>query len=333
MKLIITLKNLSDDSLRYVKQLGVDYVKLDVNLIPGFRQKRRLTIEDLLSVIRYVADFDLHLDFFGIAKGMMLAPLLAGDREAARNLEQVEEIIELLGEVEGSMLELDSGIHSYDVMFPQPCARLGYFEKPGRGGAPTKTFDLEVAKKYYNYRTKLGTIGEQTVWPKMIELYRRMVSIAEAHEVKICWEGDDPPIVDYRNLYRPLVSLKNINQLLDAVPSEFHGIIYCIGARAAAGEDVIAGIRHFSSLGKLFHVHSRNIRGKAPYWEEGFIDEGQLDMKEIYRTLRDVGYNGYIAPDSFAHYPRVLNENYPGLISMAYAVGYSKALIEMIYSE
>ena len=333
MKPVITLKSFTEDALRYVKQLGVDYVKMDVALVPGFGGKGRLTRNDLMAAVKRVEELDLHLDFFGVAKGMMLAPLLAGDPLTEGNLEMVEETIECLGEVEGAMLELDSGIHSYDKIYPQPCAGVGYYEIEGRGGAKVKTFDLGIAKQNPDYRTKLGEVNRDKVWQRMLELYRYMVPIAEAHKVKVCWEGDDPPIPDYRDLHRPLSTIEDMDRLLEEVPSDYHGIIYCIGTRAAAGEDVTAGLRHFIEKGKLFHIHSRNIKGQVPHWEEDFLDEGRLDMLEIFRSLRDADYTGYLAPDSFAHYPRILDEAYPGLLSMAYAVGYMKAMLDAVYGE
>ena len=194
-----------------------------------------------------------------------------------------------------------------------------------------KSFDLEVAKKSPDYFLELGDHSPEEVWKLTVDLYREILPAAEEAGVRIVWEGEDPPIRDYRGIYRPLTTYRDIDKLLDEVSSENIGIIYCIGARHEAGDDVIEGIKYFGRKGKIFHVHFRNVRGKIPSWEECFLDEGDLNMWQILKTLREINYTGYIAPPSFSHNPRILNQKFPDRISMALAVGYTKAMVDILY--
>ena len=40
----------------------------------------------------------------------------------------------------------------------------------------------------------------------------------------------------------------------------------------------------------LFNIHYRNIKGGLHNFQEVWPDEGDVDMHEVARTLRDVGY-------------------------------------------
>jgi len=56
--------------------------------------------------------------------------------------------------------------------------------------------------------------------------------------------------------------------------------------------DIYDQIRLFGRRGKIFHVHFRNVRGTIPSageYEEVALDDGDMDMFQILKTLKDVG--------------------------------------------
>ena len=55
--------------------------------------------------------------------------------------------------------------------------------------------------------------------------------------------------------------------------------------------------RRFARLGKLAYVQFRNVAGKVPHYQETFVDDGDVDMVEIVRILRDEGFDGVMVPD------------------------------------
>ena len=71
------------------------------------------------------------------------------------------------------------------------------------------------------------------------------------------------------------------------------------------------------------------IRGKRGDFQEVYPDEGDMDMFELARTLRDVGYEHLVMPD---HVPRHA-EDPGGHQGFAYSYGYIKALIQVLKSE
>jgi mannonate dehydratase len=70
-------------------------------------------------------------------------------------------------------------------------------------------------------------------------------------------------------------------------------------------------------------VHFRNVKGRAPNYEEAFIDDGDVDMTEIVRILRDESFDGVLVPD---HVPD-MHCAAPWHAGHAYTVGFMKALV------
>lgn len=70
-------------------------------------------------------------------------------------------------------------------------------------------------------------------------------------------------------------------------------------------------------------MHFRNVRGKVPNYHETFVDDGDIDMAEIVRILRDEGYDGAIIPD---HTPE-MSCDAPWHAGKAFALGYMRALV------
>ena len=70
-------------------------------------------------------------------------------------------------------------------------------------------------------------------------------------------------------------------------------------------------------------MHFRNVRGKVPNYVESFVDDGDVDMAEIVRILRDTEFDGVMVPD---HVPE-LSAPSPWHAGHAYTVGYMRALV------
>jgi mannonate dehydratase len=89
------------------------------------------------------------------------------------------------------------------------------------------------------------------------------------------------------------------------------------------GGDVYEATRSFARRKKIAYVHFRNVRGKVPRYVETFVDDGDLDMAEIVRILREENFDGVLVPD---HVPE-LSCAAPWHAGHAYTVGYMRALI------
>ena len=166
---------------------------------------------------------------------------------------------------------------------------------------------------------------EEEVWDRITYFLERVVPVPEQAGVKLACHPDDPPVPTLRGETRVLGSMEGMKRLMEIVPSDSNGLNFCQGSVAEMGVDVIEVIRYFGSLGQIHHVHFRNVKGSVPRFEESFIDDGDVNMFEALRAYKEVGYTGTIMPD---HWPRVVDGS--PLIGRAHALGYMKAMMEML---
>ncbi len=85
---------------------------------------------------------------------------------------------------------------------------------------------------------------------------------------------------------------------------------------------------NYSRQGRLAYVHLRNVRGKVPFYQETFIDEGDVDVPRILRILKRNNFDGVIIPD---HTPQ-MSCAAPWHAGMAYALGYLRAALQGLAS-
>ena len=69
---------------------------------------------------------------------------------------------------------------------------------------------------------------------------------------------------------------------------------------------------------------SATCSGKVPKYHETFVDDGDIDMAEIVRILRDEDYQGVMIPD---HTPEMACAA-PWHAGKAFALGYMRALVQ-----
>lgn len=88
-------------------------------------------------------------------------------------------------------------------------------------------------------------------------------------------------------------------------------------------------VNAYSGQGKLAYVHLRNVRGKAPFYKETFIDDGDVDMLRVLKTLQKNKFDGVVIPD---HTPQMSCAD-PWHTGMAYAVGYLRTSVQSLESD
>lgn len=89
---------------------------------------------------------------------------------------------------------------------------------------------------------------------------------------------------------------------------------------------VLDAIRYFGAE-KIFYVHFRDVQGTVPKFAESFVNEGNQDMFAVMRTLKDVGFTGFLICD---HVPHMVDDTDWGHRGRAYAIGYMTALLEAV---
>lgn len=170
-------------------------------------------------------------------------------------------------------------------------------------------------------------VSHEELWQRFEDFLGEVIPVAEEAGVKLALHPDDPPADSLRRTARLVNHPAKYQRVIDLVPSESNALEFCLGSLAEMpGGDVYESIEQYGRQGKIAYVHFRNVRGKVPYYQEVFVDEGDLDMLKVLRSLDAVGYDGVLIPD---HTPEMTCDA-PWHAGMAYALGYMRAAMQAV---
>lgn len=158
----------------------------------------------------------------------------------------------------------------------------------------------------------------EPAWHNLVEFHKRVIETAEKSRVRIAVHG----------LWNPehfVYSVESYERLLQAAPSEYNGITFCMGVLHQAGENVVRAVHRFGR--KIFFVHVRDIIGRGDDYREVFLGDGEVDVPGVVAALRGSGYAGLLCPE---HFPKIVDEPYMGERSTALCVGYLKGLLSAL---
>lgn len=261
--------------------------------------------------------------------------LLDGPRKAEQ-LEHLKTIIRRVGEV---------GIPVFGYNFSL-AGVWGHVQGPyARGGATSVGFLGEdgpaeepmppgmVWNMIYDTSGTMQAVGEVTheqLWQRLTDFLEALLPVAEEAGVKLAAHPDDPPMPTIRGTPRLVYQPRMYQKLLDIKPSRANALEFCIGSLAEMTEgDIYEVVDQYSKQDAIGYVHFRNVRGTVPTYHEVFVDEGDVNMIRVMRILKQNGYEGVLIPD---HTPQ-LECDAPWHAGMAYALGYMKAVLDMLDAE
>ena len=212
-------------------------------------------------------------------------------------------------------------------------------DRYARGGAMSVGFDADAIDPQapipdgvvWNMRYRPGrsdaaqiTVSDAELWDRVADFLSEIVPVAAEAGVRLAAHPDDPPARNLRGTARLVNDPYKYDRLLGIVDSPANAVELCLGSiQEMPTGDVYDRVRSLARRGAIGYVHFRNVRGKVPRYYETFIDDGDIDMAEIVRILRDEGFDGVMVPD---HTPE-LDCGAPWHAGMAYALGYMRALV------
>ena len=304
-------QRVNDDSLRYFKAIGVDY--LTVYPPPRF--------DTYKETVAYLKD----LKALAQRHGLVLNNLAMGGPD------------EVTLARPGRDAELDRWCDLLRAMGDVGVPTLGYNFKPignfrttsahGRGGARYSTFDYEEYEQNIPEHPD-KQIDEPTMWANLQYCLERIVPVAEEAGVTLALHPDDPPLPEpMAGAARIVSTLEQYERIFSLVPSPSNAMLFCQGCVTEMGVDVYQAIRRMAGQGKIAYVHFRNVNGTPRNFQEVFVDEGQVDMFEAMRAYKDAGFNG---PFMMDHTPQIPGDR-EQREGHAYAVGYIRAMIQAVY--
>jgi len=245
-----------------------------------------------------------------------------------REIEMIQQMISVAGKTGVKILNYNTTILRV--------LRTGRTIDPARGNASYNTWNYEEALSRNEPKTIAGDVTVDEIYERIVYLLDRLLPVAEEYNVRLANHIADPPTpAGYRGITRwnsPDVfeGIKRFARLYDS-PS--HGFNLCLGTVASGLKDprieILPIIKWVGDRKQIFNIHLRNIRGGWNNFQEVYPDNGDLDMAQIIRELRDVGYDGMVMPD---HTPQH-EDPAASLQGHAFSFGYLKALIDVIGTE
>jgi mannonate dehydratase len=312
----------SEDDLKFIKQMGVDYVVLwtggEKASYEFYASRRKLFEEAGLKVYGF-GDSAVH------NQDAITLNLPNRDAKVAEYLAHIRN----LGK---------AGIH-YTTYAHMANGIWSTERELTRGGAPARAFDLTKAQTghwagaEYNMPLTHGRhYTEEEIWDNFVYFIKAVVPVAEEAGVFIGVHPDDPPVPELGGIPRCIFnSFEGYKKALEIADSPNIGICLCVGCWLEGGswmgKDVFETIRYFGERQKLFKIHFRNVNEPLPHFVETFLDDGYMDMYQVMKALRDIDFDGVLIAD---HIPTMANDHRVGT---AFSVGYMKALVERINAE
>ena len=204
-------------------------------------------------------------------------------------------------------------------------------DTPGRGGSHYSTWRLRDAKEDPPL-TAAGVVSADTAWERITYFLERVVPVAAEHKVRLACHPHDPgvPPAGFRGVARVLGTVDGMKRFVDINANPYHGLNLCLGTTAEMlqqpNTEIHDVIRYFGQRGKIFNIHFRNIRGRRDDFQEVFPDEGDTNMVDVMRTLKQVGYQYMVMPDHMPHHDDDPRQDQ----AFAFGYGYIKALIQAV---
>jgi mannonate dehydratase len=328
MHVALQMNDLSDDNLKFAKQIGVDHV---VTGTPKelISPERGFWLADDLKALRE------RIEAHGISGEVMALPLSSSDITRAENPNimlgtadrdrEIDQICECIRAAAAAGIPCLK--YNLTIMGVITTGRT-----TGRGGVSYRAFDYEAVKD--EPLTEAGRVDAEAMWERINYFVQRVIPVAEEYKVRMACHQHDPAVphdVGVRGVNRVLGSVDGVKKFIDLIDSPYHGLNFCQGTCSEMlndpGSEIFDVIRYFGQREKIFMVHFRNIRGGFLKFEEVYIDEGDVDMWEAMKVYKEIGYGGVFCPD---HVPKSEQDSGWGHRQRAFTAGYIKALIKAV---
>jgi mannonate dehydratase len=321
IKIATLAGDLTDDTLRFSAQLGVEWIDLATRpglIPPPGRPPRGQSQPWNETEMRALVE---RLRGYGLRPGIRALPpfpnVLLGNAGRDRDIEVVQEAIRIAGRI---------GIPTLEYNFTLLRASAGYFRAEGRGGAGLRAFDAARLKDHPAVAEVAG-VSREEAWRRLEYFLKAIVPVAEKAGVRLAIHPNDPPLESFGGAAQPVRTVADMKRLIEVVNSPSNGITLDTGVTREMGEDVVETIRYFGERDRINHVHFRNVRLDEPYvrYTESFHDDGDVDMLAAMRAFVAVGYRRLMVPD---HTPLLSVDGEKHYAGWAFAIGYMKALLQ-----
>lgn len=336
---------ISAENFRFARQAGCTHVvvhlveRLREGLPPwadefcfGRTEARGLvwSFEELAAVKKLANDEGLELEALENIDPSFWPDILLDGPLKGRQIESLKGLLRSMGRLGIPILGYNFSLAGVWGRVQGPFARGGATVPAFQEGHPLQNQPLprgQLNNIVYDPDAPSGSIprvSSEELWQRLEGFLEALVPVAETEGVRLAAHPDDPPLPELRQTPRLLHRPEHFDRLLDIIPSVANALEFCAGTvQEMAGAGVYEAAERFGRRGGIAYVHCRNVRGRIPSYQEVFIDEGDVDVPRLLRTLESSGFDGVVIPD---HAPQMACDA-PWHAGMAHALGYLRALL------
>src|ERR1700736_3089505 len=312
----------SDDDLRFLKQIGADYVS--VGSTPDLR-----TAEGFLQIKKRYADAGITVWNIGNTDVHNMPEVTLNLPGRDQKIEEYKQYLRNLGK---------AGI--YYTTYAHMGNGIWSSGRAAIRGASGREFDLASPNKQgawdgVIFKEPLShgrEFSKEEIWDNYTYFIKQVAPVAEEVGVRIGIHPDDPPVPVLAGVPRCVFgNFDGSRRAMEIANSPNVGICLCCGTwleggRQLTGKDPEEMIRYFGAQ-KIWKIHFRNVSGPLPHFVETLMDNGYYDMYKIMKALREVNFDGIVILD---HTPGLVGGHYA---EQAYGFAYMKALLNRANAE
>ncbi len=206
---------------------------------------------------------------------------------------------------------------------------------PGRGGSTYDSFKLEPDWQKLPL-TPAGRVTSDEYWERLTTWTKAVVPAAIESKVRLACHPYDPgglPLgylgVDNFDAGDYVAAIARYEKLYD---SPNNGFQYNTGVSRESmqpGADQLTLLHGLLQRKKVHQIHFRNVRGGQNDFAEVYHDEGDINLFNVIRLLRDMDWEGSLLADHSPAHPDDKGSN----MGFAFANGYILGLIRAAREE
>ncbi|MBT5705425.1 MAG: mannonate dehydratase, partial [Verrucomicrobia bacterium] len=231
--------------------------------------------------------YHLPLSSAGIRRVSMPHIMLGKSPERDREIEMIQQMISVAGKTGIKTLNYNTTIH--------PVLRTDRTIDPNRGNASYSTWNYEKALAENRPNIVESEMSIDQVFENIAYFLERVLPVAEEYQVRLANHIADPPTpAGFGGITRwnsPDV-FKGIQRFAKLSNSPAHGFNLCLGSVAEGLKDpkteILPIIKWVGDRKQIFNVHLRNIIGGFGNFQEVYPDNGDMDLFQVIKALRDV---------------------------------------------
>lgn len=302
----------SDGALRFIQQMGLEYVSLML-------KPEEITYD-------FVAAQQERLAGFGLKVSDALCPVLQknksihlGHSDRDEHIEKFVELLRVLGKANVPFTSI--------AWQPNGILRTGFRAAENtRGGISSYVHQDEIMSRP---NAEERSYEEREIWNNFQYFLDRVIPAAEETGVRMALHPNDPPLSCMAGIPSLIYNTECYRKAFTmAHESPALGMKLCVGCWLEGGEafgDIMADIREFCEKDKILCIHFRNVDAVLPDFQETLAEDGYADMYAIMKQFVMCDCDAVISIDH-AFKPMDGFGGMPG--AFAYSTGYMKGLME-----